>query len=97
MTIPDTGSTQATWLRTALTPGVFSAAVADAAPERLRGTAFGILDLAVGLATFAASAGAGVLWTFGGPAGSFTAGAALAAVVIIMLLFQSTPKRVRLM
>ena len=82
-------------LQMGVTQGLVSAAVADAAPERLRGTAFGILDLAVGLATFAASAGAGVLWTFGGPAGSFIAGAALAAVVIIMLLFQSTPKRVR--
>jgi MFS family permease len=82
-------------LQMGVTQGLLSAAVADAAPERLRGTAFGILDLAVGLATFAASAGAGVLWTFGGPAGSFIAGAALAAVVIIMLLSQSTPKRVR--
>ena len=69
-------------LQMGVTQGLLSAAVADAAPERLRGTAFGILDLAVGLATFAANAGAGVLWTFGGPAGSFTAGAALAAVVI---------------
>jgi MFS family permease len=84
-------------LQMGVTQGLLSAAVADAAPERLRGTAFGILDLAVGLATFAASAGAGVLWTFGGPAGSFIAGAALAAVVTIMLLFQSMPKRVRLM
>jgi MFS family permease len=79
-----------------VTQGLLSAAVADAAPERLRGTAFGIFDLAVGLTTFAASAGAGVLWTFGGPASSFIAGAALAAVVIVMLLLQSRPKRARL-
>ena len=78
-----------------VTQGLLSAAVADAAPERLRGTAFGILDLAVGLATFVASAGAGLLWTLGGPAGSFVAGAALAAVVIVILLLQSMPKRSR--
>jgi MFS family permease len=84
-------------LQMGVTQGLLSAAVADAAPERLRGTAFGILDLAVGLATFAASAGAGVLWTFSGPAGSFIAGAALAAAVIVMLLFQSMPQRARSM
>ena len=62
-------------------------------PERLRGTAFGIFDLAVGLATFTASAGAGLLWTLGGPAGSFVAGAALAAAAIVMLLFRAMPKQ----
>jgi len=80
-------------LQMGMTQGLLSAAIADAAPERLRGTAFGILDLAVGLATFSASVGAGVLWAFGGPAGSFIAGAALAAAVIVMLLLQSIPKR----
>ena len=50
-------------LQMGVTQGLLSAAVADAAPERVRGTAFGILDLAVGLATFIASAGAGLLWT----------------------------------
>ena len=64
-------------LQMGVTQGLLSAAVADAAPERMRGTAFGILDLAVGLTTFAASAGAGLLWAFGGPAGSFVAGAGL--------------------
>jgi MFS family permease len=79
-------------LQMGVTQGLLSAAVADAAPERLRGAAFGILDLAVGLATFTASAGAGLLWTLGGPAGSFLAGAALAAVVTVMLSFQPLPK-----
>ena len=44
-------------------------AVADAAPERLRGTAFGLFDVVVGLATFTASAGAGLIWTFTAAAG----------------------------
>jgi MFS family permease len=82
-------------LQMGVTQGLLSAAVADAAPERVRGTAFGILDLAVGLATFIASAGAGLLWTLGGPAGSFVAGAALAAVVIVILLLQPMSKRSR--
>src|SRR6516165_5156959 len=61
-----TGLGAALWgLQMGVTQGLLSAAVADAAPERLRGTAFGIFDLAIGLTTFAASAGAGVLWTFG--------------------------------
>jgi MFS family permease len=82
-------------LQMGITQGLLSAAVADAAPERLRGTAFGIFDLAVGAATFAASAGAGLLWTLGGPAGSFAAGAALAAVAIVMLPFQPIQKPTR--
>jgi MFS family permease len=82
-------------LQMGVTQGLLSAAVADAAPERLRGTAFGILDLAVGLATFTASAGAGLLWTLGGPAGSFAAGAAIASVAVAMLLLQCMPKRIR--
>jgi MFS family permease len=82
-------------LQMGITQGLLSAAVADAAPERLRGTAFGILDLAVGIGTFTASAGAGLLWTFAGPVGSFVAGAVFAALVIIMLLFRPMPTRAR--
>lgn len=82
-------------LQMGITQGLLSAAVADAAPERLRGTAFGIFDLAVGAATFTASAVAGLLWTLGGPAGSFIAGAALAAVAIVMLPFQPIQKPTR--
>jgi MFS family permease len=72
-------------LQMGVTQGLLSAAVADAAPARLRGTAFGIFDLLVGLTTFAASAGAGLVWSRGGPAGSFLLGAALAAAAIVAL------------
>jgi MFS family permease len=81
-------------LQMGVTQGLLAAAIADAAPERLRGTAFGIFDLAVGLTTFTASAGAGAIWTFASAAGSFVAGAALAAVVIILLLFEPIPRRI---
>ncbi len=66
--------------------GLLSAMVANAAPDHLRGTAFGIYDLAVGLATFLASAGAGALWAVGGPVASFLAAASLAGIAAAMLL-----------
>ena len=77
-------------LQMGITQGLLSAAIADAAPERLRGTAFGIYDLAVGASTFVASAGAGALWTLGGPAATFVAGASFAAGAIILLLRRPT-------
>ena len=77
-----------------VTQGLLAAAVADAAPERLRGTAFGMFDLAVGLATFTASAGAGAIWAFAGAAGTFVAGAMLAAVAIVALAIRALPKQV---
>ncbi len=80
-------------LQMGVTQGLLAAAIADAAPERLRGTAFGIFDMAVGVATFAASAGAGALWMLGGPAASFVAGAALAAGAIAIVLFRPMSKQ----
>ena len=75
-------------LQMAITQGLLSAAVADAAPEALRGTAFGIYELAVGLATFAASAAAGSLWMLIGPAATFGASASIATAVVLLLVFQ---------
>jgi hypothetical protein len=49
----------------------------------------------VGVATFAASAGAGVLWTLGGPTAAFAASAAVAAVAALMLPFARVPGRAR--
>jgi MFS family permease len=62
-----------------LTQGLLSAMVAETAPENLRGTAFGVFNLASGIAMLAASAIAGALWHFVGPAATFWTGAALAA------------------
>jgi len=66
-------------LHMGLTQGVLSAMVARASPAHLRGTAFGVFNLASGLAMLVASALAGALWQYAGPAASFWAGAALAA------------------
>lgn len=77
-------------LQMAVTQGLLSASIADAAPADLRGTAFGIYDLSVGLATFVASAAAGALWMFGGPPLAFGFSGLIAAAAILLLLFQRT-------
>lgn len=63
-------------LHLALTQGLLNALVAAAAPPDLRGTAFGVFNLACGVALLAASALAGWLWDAAGPAATFQAGAA---------------------
>ena len=74
-------------LHMGLTQGLFSALVADTAPEELRGTAFGIFNLVSGVAMLAASVVAGWLWDTTGPAGTFLAGAAFTAVALAALPF----------
>ena len=78
-------------LQMGMTQGLLSAAVADAAPERLRGTAFGIFELITGTTTFIASACAGVLWMIGGPALACGIGSLFGAVALAMLLFRKRP------
>ncbi len=63
----------------AATQGIFAKMIAQAAPAELRGTAFGGFNLLTGLALLAASALAGWLWSTGGAAVAFVAGAVLAA------------------
>ena len=69
-------------LHMALTQGLFSAMIADVAPAGLRGTAFGVYNLAGGLALLVASIGAGVLWSRFGAPSAFLAGAAVCALVL---------------
>jgi len=83
-------------LQFAVTQGLLAASIADAAPDNLRGTAFGIYDLATGVATFAASAGAGVLWMIGGPVLTFGTGAGVAALAALMLLVRPMPNLAKL-
>ena len=72
-------------LQLGVTQGLLGATVADAAPERQRGTAFGIYDVAVGAGTLLASAGAGALWAVGGPALAFSISACTATAAALML------------
>ena len=71
-------------LHMALTQGLLAKLVADAAPEALRGTAFGVFNLASGVGMLLASAIAGALWQFAGPAATFWAGALFAAVAGVL-------------
>ena len=71
-------------LHMGFTQGVFAAMVANAAPPDLRGTAFGAFNLASGIAMLVASALAGALWQFVGPAATFVAGALLAALSFLI-------------
>jgi MFS family permease len=73
-------------LHMGLTQGVLSALVAASAPQRLRGTAFGIFGLVTGLFSLLASILAGVLWTGIGPDATFATGAGLAFVALVAFL-----------
>jgi MFS family permease len=70
-----------------LTQGLFAKLVADTAPAKLRGTAFGVFNLVSGVALLLASVLAGALWTaFGAPA-TFLTGATFAMLAVLGLLF----------
>jgi MFS family permease len=74
------------------TQGLLNAAVADAAPAGLRGTAFGLFHLVVGAAQLAASVIAGALWSSLGSAYTFLAGAAFGVVALAGLLRVRGPR-----
>ncbi|HVK94885.1 MAG TPA: MFS transporter [Noviherbaspirillum sp.] len=72
-------------LHMAATQGLLAAMVADTAPAQLRGTAFGLFNLASGVAMLAASVVAGVLWDRLGAPATFHAGAAFALLALALL------------
>ncbi len=85
-------------LHMGLTQGLLATIVADTAPADLRGTAFGVFNLASGVAMLVASAVAGALWDVYGPVATFLAGAAFTAIALVGLLglrkqfgFQTAP------
>lgn len=73
-------------LHMALTEGLVSKLVADTAPAELRGTAFGIFNLASGAALVLASVIAGSLWELVGPPATFLAGALFAPLAVLGIL-----------
>jgi MFS family permease len=73
-------------LHMGLTQGLLAALVADTAPADLRGTAFGLFNLAGGVAMLVASVVAGALWDQFGPAVTFLAGAGFTAAALLGLL-----------
>ncbi len=72
-------------LHMGLTQGILASLVADTAPPDLRGTAFGMFNLAAGIATVAASVIAGALWDAVGPQVTFIAGAAFTALALAVV------------
>ena len=82
-TIPVVLAGVALWgLHMGLTQGVLTTMVADTAAADLRGTAFGVFNLASGVALLLASLGAGVLWDMAGAQAVFLAGAGLAGIAL---------------
>ncbi len=73
-------------LHMGLTQGLLSAMVASSAPRDIRGTAFGLFNLASGLAALGSSVFAGLLWDKMGPAATFGAGAAFASLALLLSL-----------
>jgi MFS family permease len=70
----------------ALTQGLLAKMVADCAPDRLRGSAFGMFNLASGLALLPASLVAGILWDAAGPQATFLAGGGFATLALLLVL-----------
>ncbi|MEN6509935.1 MAG: MFS transporter [Smithella sp.] len=79
-------------LHMGLTQGLFAKLVADHAPVRLRGTAFGIFNLVTGGALLMASAVAGLLWSVVGAQATFITGAAFTALALIGLILVKSGK-----
>lgn len=68
--------------------GILSTLIADSAPKNLKGTAFGVFNLATGLTVILGNVAAGLLWETWGSASTFLAGAvvALASLAAVPLL-----------
>ena len=70
-----------------LTQGLLAALVSHSAPSDLRGTAFGMFNLASGISMLVASVLAGVLWEYIGAPATFLSGALLS--VLALALFRT--------
>lgn len=69
----------------ALTQGLLAKLVADHAPPELRGSAFGLFNLASGIALLFASVVAGLMWDRLGSDATFFTGAAFAAIAVVLV------------
>ena len=81
-------------LHMGMTQGLLAAMVAHAAPEDLRGTAFGFFNLVSGLAMLAASVIAGLLWDRLGSQATFLAGGGFAVAALLALVLGRSRWRV---
>jgi MFS family permease len=79
-------------LHMALTQGLLAAMVADTSPAALRGTAFGVFNLAGGVAMLGASGIAGLVWERLGAPSTFLAGGAIGLATLLALLVAAPPE-----
>lgn len=79
-----------------MTQGLLAAMVAETAPADLRGTAFGVFNLASGIAMLTASVIAGWAWDRFGASATFWTGAAFAACCLAALIAKQSPPSARL-
>lgn len=76
----------------ALTQGLFVKLVADNAAPELRGSAYGLFNLATGLTMLFASVIAGVVWDRVGADATFLVGGAFALAAMVTLVVRRVPK-----
>ncbi len=72
-------------LHMGFTQGLLATLIADTAPPELRGTAYGIFNLLVGLALLVASLIAGAFWDAVGSKATFVVGALFTSVALVGL------------
>ena len=80
-------------LHMGLTQGLLAAMVAQAAPERLRGTAFGCFNLISGIAMLFGGILAGLLWDMYGASITFYAGSILAFLALLLLVLRKSREK----
>ncbi|MDR4470473.1 MAG: MFS transporter, partial [Nitrospira sp.] len=80
-------------LHMGMTQGLLARMVADTAPADLRGTAYGLFNLASGLAVLVASVLAGLLWDQLGASVTFYAGAIFCGLAILGVALRPAPAR----
>lgn len=75
-------------LHLGISKGVLSALIADRVPKELRGTGFGFINLATGIALLFASLIAGGLWQYYGASATFITGSIFALTATVMLIWE---------
>ncbi|HOY76463.1 MAG: MFS transporter [Hyphomonadaceae bacterium] len=70
----------------AMSQGLLAKLIADHAPVSLRGSAYGVFNLATGLSLLFASLIAGLVWDLAGPAMTFLVGACFAALAGVLVV-----------
>lgn len=75
-----------------LSQGLLATLIAEAAPQRLKGTAFGVFNLMTGAVVLAGNVIAGLLWDTYGSFATFAAGAGLSLLALPILITVSRMK-----